>query len=154
MKLYMLALELSSTMLLLRKFMLGKYMPTHNSTRQNAQKSKYSWDGIITADSSDTLANVMAALRMNDALATSCELLAMLNSTDPAIIQHMKQAKMMPNGVSSVTPETWRALTSAADQKNTKRYIMDSNNDEAIVRAKMRLSSVAFGQSPFTRRFI
>lgn len=93
-------------MLLLRKFMLGKYMPMHNSTKQNAQKIKYSWDDMITADSSETLANVMAELRVTEALATSCELLAVLNSTDPAIIQHMKQAKMMPNGGSSVTPET------------------------------------------------
>lgn len=150
----MLALELSSTMLLLRKLMLGKYMPTHSSTKQNAQNTKCSCDGTTTADRSETLANRMAPLRTKDALATSCELLAMSNSTDPAIIQHMKQAKMMPNGGSSVTPETWRALTSAADQKNTKRYIMDSNNDEAIVRPKMRLSSVAVGQSPFTRCFI
>jgi membrane glycosyltransferase len=145
--LFMLALELSSMMLLLRKFMLGKYMPTHSSTKQNAQKTKYSWDGMITADSSETLANVMAALRMNDALPTSCELLAILNNVDPAIMQHMKQAKMMPKGGSSLMPETWRALTTAADQKNTKRYIMDSNKDEAVVRAKMRLSGFAICQS-------
>lgn len=42
MKLYILALESSSIMLLLRKFMLGKYMPTHSTTRQNAQKTRYS----------------------------------------------------------------------------------------------------------------
>lgn len=143
MKLYMLALELSSMMLFLRKFMLGKYMPTHSSTRQNAQKTKYSRDGMITADSSEALTNVMTALRIDDALPTSCELLAILNSIDPAIMQHMKQAKMMPKGGSSVTPETWRALTTAADQKNTQRYIMDSNKDEAVVRARIRLSGVA-----------
>lgn len=148
MKLYILARESSSTMLLLRKFMLGKYMPTHSSTRQKAQKTKYSWDGTITAAKSEALANVMAALSMNDALATLCELLAVVNSADPAIMQHMKQAKMRPNGVSSVTPEVLRALTSAADQKNTKRYIMDSNSDEAVVRARMRLSIIPARQSP------
>lgn len=147
MKLYILALESSSTMLLLRKFMLGKYMPTHSSTKQNAQKTRYSWDGTITADSSETLANVIAALRMKEALAILYELLAVVNSTDPAIIEHMKQAKMRPKGGSSVTPETLRALTSAEDQKNTKRYIMDSNREEAVVRAKIRLSGIAVCQS-------
>lgn len=101
----------------------------------------------MTADSSEALANVMAALRMKDALATLCELLAVVNSTDPAIMQHMKQAKMRPKGGSSVMPEALRALTSAADQKKTKRYIMDSNSEEAVVRAKMRLSGVAVCQS-------
>lgn len=131
-------------MLLLRKFILGKYMPTHSSTKQNAQKTRYSWDGTMTAESSETLANVIAALRMKDALAILCELLAVVKSTDPAIMEHMKQAKMRPKGGSSVTPETLRALTSADDQKNTKRYIMDSNSDEAVVRAKMRLSGVGY----------
>lgn len=148
MKLYILARESSSTMLLLRKFMLGKYMPTHNSTKQKAQKTKYSWDGTITAARSEALANVMAALRMNDALATLCELLAVVNSADPAIMQHMKQAKMRPKGVSSVTPEMLRALTSAADQKNTKRYIIDSNSEDAVVKARMRLSNFVVRQSP------
>lgn len=106
MKLYILALESSSTMLLLRKFMLGKYMPTQSSTRQNAQKTRYSWDGMMTADSSEALANVMAALSVNDALATLSELLDVVSSTEPAIMQHMKQAKMMPKGGSSVTPDT------------------------------------------------
>lgn len=102
---------------------------------------------MITADSSEALANVMAALSMKDALATLCELVAVVNSTDPAIMQHMKQAKMRPNGGSSVMPEALRALTSAAYQKKTKRYIMDSNSEEAVVRAKMRLSSVTVCQS-------
>lgn len=147
MKLYILALESSSTMLLLRKFMLGKYMPTHSSTRQNAQKTRYSCDGTTTADSSEVLANVMAKFSTRDALATLCELVAVVKSTEPAIMQHMKQAKMSPKGGSSVMPEALRALTSAADQKKTKRYIMDSNSEEAVVRARMRLSSVAFCQS-------
>lgn len=154
MKLYILALESSLTMLLFRKFMLGKYMPTHSSTKQNAQKTRYSWDRMITTDSSEALAKVMAALRMNDALVAVCEAVAVLKSPDPAIIEHMKQAKMRPKGGSSVTPETWRALTSAEDQKNTNRYIMDSNNEEAVVRAKMRLSSIAVCQSTLIWHFV
>lgn len=102
---------------------------------------------MSTADSSEALANVIAALRVNEALVILCELLAVVNSTDPAIMQHMKEANMRPKGGSSVTPETLRALMSAADQKNTKRYIMDSNSEAAVVKAKIRLSNVAVCQS-------
>jgi hypothetical protein len=125
---------------LFKKFMLGKYMPTHSSTTQNDQKTRCSCDIKTTAESNAALANTMAACRDLEAPATLRELLNVVKSIEPAIIAHMKQAKIKPYGGSSSKPTVLRELTIAADQKNTNRYIIDSKNEDAVTRANIRLS--------------
>lgn len=120
--------------------MLGKYMPTQSSTIQKAQKTNISCAMKPMADSNAALPIATASLRVIEVLARLWELLLAVNSMEPAIMEHMKQAKMRPNGGSTDSPAPVRALTIAADQKKTKRYIIDSKSEDAVARARMRLS--------------
>lgn len=72
----------------------------------------------------------------------------MLKKSEPSIMLHMKDAKMIPCGRSEAGVDEVRcADLSAADQKKMKRYMEPSKQVEMKPRTRMRLSVIMVNES-------
>jgi hypothetical protein len=139
----------SSIISLFRNAILGKYSPTHPSSRHRAQKSRYSFFSIV-ASPRQQLTTSVTVITMFDVLCALWLEFWREKMEDPAIIAHMKLEKMSPKGRSSSDPERVRALFKAADQKKMKRYMAPSKKQDVMLRARIFGSRTMARTPPFT----